>query len=135
MAYNLFISHSWTYSDAYNKLIIMLNKANRFEYSNYSVPKNDPIHDADNATQLEAAIKTRMHYASAVLIMVGKYSTFSKWINKEIFLAQKGFTNPKPIIAITPWGAKQISTVVSDAADEIVGWNTNPIVAAVRRWA
>lgn len=41
MTYNLFISHSWTYSDAYEKLISLLDADQYFTYKNYSVPKND----------------------------------------------------------------------------------------------
>lgn len=130
---NLFISHSWSYGDAYDKLSNMLRAAPRFEYKDYSVPKNDPIHDAANATKLREAISVRMGYASVVLIMAGKYATYSKWINEEINMAQKGFATKKPIIAVTPWGAQQISSTVRDAADEIVGWNSSSIVAAIRR--
>lgn len=132
MAHNLFISHSWSYSDAYSRLIELLDTSPRFEYSNYSVPKSDPIHEADNAAQLRAAIQTKMKSAGAVLIMAGKYATYSKWIKVEISLAETGFLYKKPIIAITPWGAQQISTVVRDAADEIAGWNTTSIVSAIR---
>ena len=133
MTHNLFISHSWAYGDAYDKLSAMLRAAPRFEYKDYSVPKNDPIHNANNATQLRSAIQRQMSPASAVLIMAGKYATYSKWINEEISLAKNGFMYAKPIIAITPWGAQQISTVVRDSADEIAGWNTSSIVAAIRR--
>lgn len=41
MTYNLFISHSWAYSDAYEKLVNMLNAKPYFDYKNYSVPKTD----------------------------------------------------------------------------------------------
>ena len=68
MTYNLFISHSWTYSDAYEKLVGMLNNATNFSYKNYSVPKNDPIHNASNASQLKAAIRNQMQHASCVLM-------------------------------------------------------------------
>ena len=51
--YNLFISHSWAHSDAYERLIDLLDaRRPRFFYSDYSVPKNDPIHTngTDSAT-------------------------------------------------------------------------------------
>lgn len=129
MTYNLFISHSWTYSDAYEKLVKMLNAKPHFEYKNYSVPKDDPIHRAPYAYQLKEAIKKQMQPASCVLIMAGVYSTYSKWINIEIELAK---SMNKKIIAIAPWGAEKISTVVKNAADEIVRWNTDSIVKAIR---
>ncbi len=133
MPHNLFISHSWAYGDAYDRLSAMLRAAPRFEYKDYSVPKNNPIHNADNASQLRSAIQAQMRSASAVLIMAGKYSTYSKWINEEITLAKNGFTYKKPILAITPWGAQQISSTVREAADEIVKWDTGSIVSAIRR--
>ena len=131
--YNLFISHSWNYSDAYEKLIQLLNNADRFEYRNYSVPKNDPIHNAPNQYLLKEAIKRQMNSANCVIILAGVYSSYSKWINVEIDLAKNGFGNPKRIIAIEPWGAEKTSAVVKAAADEIVKWNTQSIVDAIRR--
>ena len=58
--YNLFISHSWTYSDAYENLTELLDNANYFTYKNYSVPKNDPIHNANNDRQLYDAIEEQI---------------------------------------------------------------------------
>ena len=95
--YNLFISHSWNYSDAYEKLIQLLNNADRFEHRNYSVPKNDPIHNAPNQYLLKEAIKRQMNSANCVIILAGVYSSYSKWINAEIELAKKGFATPKKI--------------------------------------
>ncbi len=45
--YNLFISHSWTYGNAYENFCSLLNNDSNFSYRNYSVPKDDPVHDAD----------------------------------------------------------------------------------------
>ena len=130
--YNLFISHSWTYSDAYEALIKLLDNANRFDYRNYSVPKDAPIHNANSDRALKDAIREQMSHASCVLILAGVYATYSKWINIEIDLAHNGFIVPKKIIAIEPWGSERTSSVVKEAADEIVGWNTNSIVKAIR---
>lgn len=100
--YNLFISHSWTYSDAYENLTGLLDNANYFTYKNYSVPKNDPIHNANNDRQLYNAIEEQIRHASVVLILAGVYSSYSKWIDKEIEIAQN---LNKPILAIEPWGS------------------------------
>ncbi len=131
MTYNLFISHSWTYSDAYDKLVNLLDDAENFSYKNYSVPKNDPIHHAPYDYQLKAAIKNQMQHASCVLILAGVYSTYSKWINIEIQLAKE---MGKTIIAIEPRGAERTSLVVKQAADKVVGWNTKSIVNTIRGW-
>lgn len=129
MAYNLFISHSWAYSDAYDKLVRMLDSKPYFEYKNYSVPKNDPIHNAPYDYQLKEAIRNQMQHASYVLILAGVYSTYSKWINIEIELAR---SLNKKIIAIEPWGSERTSTVVKNAANQVVKWNTDSIVKAIR---
>lgn len=132
MTYNLFISHSWTYSDAYDSLVKLLNSVDEFEYKNYSVPKYDPIHNAKNDKELKAAIKEQMSHASCVLILAGLYSTYSKWINIEIDLAKNDFVTPKKIIAIEPWGSERTSVVVKNSSDKIVGWNSNSIVNAIK---
>lgn len=129
MTYNLFISHSWAYSDVYEKLVNLLNAKPYFDYNNYSVPKNDPIHNAPYEYQLKEAIRKQMQPASCVLIMAGVYSSYSKWINIEIELAK---SMNKKIIAIEPWGSEKTSRTVKNAADVIVGWNTDSIVDAIR---
>lgn len=131
--YNLFISHSWAYSDTYERLRNLLNNDRSFTYKNYSVPKYNPIHTNGSNAELKSAIQEQMKHASVVLILAGVYATHSKWINIEIDLAKKGFANPKKIIAIEPWGAEKTSTVVKNAADAIVKWNTKSIVDAIKR--
>ena len=131
--YNLFISHSWKYSDAYEKLVSLLDTRRYFCYRNYSVPFNDPINNANNDKQLKEAIWNQMLPASCVLVLAGVYSTYSKWINIEVEMARKGFYKPKPVIAIEPWGSERTSSFVKQNADEIVKWQTESIVNAIRR--
>ena len=107
----------------------LLDAKSYFIYKNYSVPKDDPIHHAPYDYQLKAAIKAQMQSASYVLILAGVYASYSKWINIEIELAQQ---MNKTIIAIEPWSSEKTSTVVKNAADKIVKWNTYSIVSAIR---
>ncbi len=129
--YNLFISHSWAYGDAYDKLIKMLDGDPRFNFKNYSVPKNDPIHNAPNSAQLSRAIQDQMRFCDVIIILAGVYSSYSTWINKEISIA-RGFANPKPILAIEPWASEKTSLIVKNNADKIVKWNTSSIVSGIR---
>ena len=133
--YNLFISHSWSYGDQYDRLVDLLDNDPYFYYRNYSVPKNDPIHHANNDKQLREAIKNQMAHASCVLVLAGVYSTYSKWINIEIDLAKNGFLFSKPIIAVEPWGAERTSAIVKDNADRIVKWQSSSIIKAIRELA
>lgn len=127
--YNLFISHSWTYSDAYNGLVNLLDKADNFSYKNYSVPKNDPIHNAKSDAALKEAIRNQMKPASCILILAGVYSTYSRWINIELDLAVE---MDKKIVAIEPWDSERTSSKVKAYADKVVKWQTSSIVSAIK---
>lgn len=128
--YRLFISHSWTYGDAYEKLVSFFKEHPHFEWVDYSVPKDDPIHDANDDIQLYHAIKKQIAPVNCVVILAGVYSTHSKWINKEIKISKQEFS--KPIIAVEPWGAEKTSAIVKDNADAIVKWQSKSIVDAIR---
>jgi hypothetical protein len=129
--YRLFISHSWAYGDAYQKLVLFFDEHPYFKWTDYSVPKNDPIHNAPNDTALYNAIKRQIAPVNCVLILAGVYSSYSKWINKEVEISKTVFN--KPIIAIEPWGSEKTSMIVKNNADEIVKWQSASIVKAIRQ--
>ncbi len=131
--YRLFISHSWTYGDAYEKLVSFFSEHPNFKWTDYSVPKNDPIHDAPNETALYNAIKNQIAPVNCVVMLAGVYSTYSKWINKEIEISKTVFS--KPIVAVEPWGSEKTSALVKANADTIVKWQSASIVAAIRDYA
>lgn len=125
--YKLFISHSWSYNDAYYRLVEYLNDAPNFDWQNLSVPEHDPVSDADLRRQLRKQIKP----ASVVLILAGMYANHSNAIQLEINLAE---SYNKPVVGIRPWGNKRTPRAVRRAANKMVGWNTTSIVDAVRRY-
>ena len=129
--YRIFISHSWAYSAQYDKVEEFLQKEN-VKYYNHSVPKDDPIHTNGTDKQLREKIDAKIKGCSCVIILAGVYATYSRWINIELELAQK---YGKPIIAVKYWGAEHTSTVVKNAADTIVGWNSKSVANAVRDYA
>jgi len=131
--YRLFISHSWTYGDAYEKLVSFFDSHSNFKWTDYSVPKNDPIHDAPNQTALYNAIKNQIMPVNCVIILAGVYSTYSKWINKEIEISKQVFD--KPIVAVEPWASERTSKIVKDNADTIVKWQSSSIVEAIRTYS
>jgi hypothetical protein len=129
--YRLFISHSWTYSDAYDKVISMID-AEDIKYYNHSVPINNPVHTNGTDYQLEEAIDAKMRSASCIIILAGVYSTHSKWINKEIAIAKK---YNKPIIAIEPWASERTSKTVKDNATIVVKWQSKSIGDAIKSYS
>ena len=134
MYYNLFISHSWNYSDAYEKLVDLLDNHPYFSYRNYSVPRQEAliIRGSNYRAQLKSKIRNQMYFCNVIIILSGVYASYSNSIQLEIEVAQELV---KPIIAIAPWGADKTSSVVNEAADTIVRWNTSSIVDAIRAYS
>ncbi|WP_435099361.1 TIR domain-containing protein [Halarchaeum sp. P4] len=127
--YRLFVSHSWDYSDEYENLTDLLDEANHFEYTNYSVPEEDSI-DADTDEELEEELREgQIKPASVFIALAGLYSSYSDWIGREIRIAED---ENKPILGVEPWGSDSTSDYVERHADRMVGWNTDSIVEAIR---
>ncbi len=139
-AYNIgvFISHSWSYSEHYEKLAEWVfqnnwtvnNGANPLIFHDLSVPKDDPIHNARNAAQLEQAIYAEIAKSHVVIIPSGMYASYSNWIQKEI---KGAHLHGKPILAVNPYGQERKSGVVLDNAADGVGWNKQSVVSGIWR--
>ena len=128
-SYKLFVSHAWEYNDEYYRLVKMLNEAAYFTWRNLSVPQHDPILARD-IDKLKAALRNQMRPANAFLILAGMYVAHSDWIEFEIDFSRR---IGRPVIGIRPWGNERVPVAVQNAAAELVGWNTDSIVRAVRQ--
>ncbi|OEE51654.1 TIR domain-containing protein [Vibrio splendidus] len=126
--YRLFISHSWSYGENYERVVELIENQG-LSFFDHSVPKGDPIHTNGTDKELREAIDAKMKGTSCVLILAGVYASYSKWIQKEIDIAQ---SYGKTIIAIEPWDSKKTSKVVKDAAHKIVKWQGKSIVDAIK---
>lgn len=128
---HIFVSHSWSYSSHYDTLAKWIFEGRwsagqaSFNFLNFSVPKDDPVHNANNDAQLEKAIFNKIMRSHVIVIPTGMYANYSKWIKREIAGAKK---YEKPILAVNPWGQIKSSSVVANSASEIVGWNQQPII-------
>lgn len=127
--HHIFISHSWNYGNAYEGLLELLNKSG-LNYSNYSVPKNDPIHTSGSDKELKDAICRKMKPCSCILVLAGVYATYSKWITKEIEIAK---SMNKRIIAIDPFASERTSQFVKSHADIVVKWRGESIKKAIEQ--
>tara|TARA_R110000782_G_scaffold138322_2_gene230922 strand:+ start:538 stop:795 length:258 start_codon:yes stop_codon:yes gene_type:complete len=78
---------------------------------------------------LEDELRGQIRPVDAVVVVGGMYAAHSDWIQFELDFAQE---LGKRIIGIRPWGAERMPTAVTLAADEVVGWNTDSIVTAIR---
>lgn len=133
--YDLFISHAWSVNADYLRLVNLLNKANYFYYRNYSVPKHDPVIDPNTVVgkqKLTALLDNQIRPVNCVLIIASMHGAHREWIQTEIDLAQR---YNKPIVGVIPWGQERTPVAVQNASKEMVGWNTDSIVAAIRKWS
>lgn len=130
--YHLFISHSWKYPDEYERFIDLLEGAPYFSFKDYSVPQDDPLSIYNKKyyeSELRSKVRNQMRACSVIIILGGVYASYSDAIDMEIELAQE---LGKPILGVEPYGSERISTAVREAADKLVGWNTDSIVRAIR---
>jgi hypothetical protein len=127
--YRIFISHAWSYNDAYYRLINYLDAAPNFSYMNYSVPEHDRV---TGGNQLSENIRNQIRPVQVVIILGGLYVTYSNWIQFEIDFAN---SLRKPILGVRPWGSQIMPSAVTQSSHEIVGWNTTSIIDAIRRLA
>ena len=131
---HIFISHAWAYSGHYNTLADWIFNEKwsygqaSLDFRNYSVPKDDPIHNAINDSQLKAALFNHISRSHVIVIPTGMYASHRKWIQKEI----DGATGyGKPILAVNPWGALRTSLDVKSTSSKIVGWNKKSVVEGI----
>ena len=125
--YRLFISHAWDHKDDYYRLCELLDSVPYFEYSDYSVPAHDPLTGA-----LKPQFEEQIRQANVVVVLSGMYAYYSNWMQTEVRIAKK---YNKPIIGIMPFGQEKVPEFIQEIADEMVHWNTDAIVAAIRKYS
>ena len=129
-SYSLYVSHSWTYGNAYTRLLEFFAEDPLFRWRSYGISKHSPLHDSPNIAALEEAIRGQMREANGLLIMAGMYLIYSKWIHLEMEIAKE---LGKPILAVIPWGEDKIADSVRENATEVVAWGATSVVDAIRR--
>lgn len=130
--YRIYISHAWDYSGEYYRFVNLLDNAPYFNWANYSVPEDDPLHNARSKRAIRQGLANHVRPVHIVVVLSGMYAAHSDWIQEEMDMAA-GMN--KPIIGIVPWGIQRTPVAVQEAALEMVGWNTSSILSAVRRHA
>nr|EDZ40403.1 MAG: Hypothetical protein CGL2_11346182 [Leptospirillum sp. Group II '5-way CG'] len=131
---HIFISHSWSYSGHYDTLSDWIFGKDwsvgqeSINFMDFSVPKNDPIHNAPTKRELKEAIYAQIARSHVIVIPTGMYASYSEWIKKEIDGSK---TYSKPILAVEPWGQQRSASVVGQAAKKIVGWNSESVVNGI----
>lgn len=89
----------------------------------------NPINSV-NSNYIRQRLSEKIASSDVVLGIAGIYASYSDWMTWEL---DKAIENSIPIVGVVPWGQINISRVVSSRAKEIVKWNTESIVGAIRR--
>lgn len=127
--YTVFISHSWDYNNQYMRLVEMLNNAKLFNVKYEEATKDNPI-NSQNAPYIKVKLSEKISKSNIVLGLAGMYASHSEWMQWEL---DKALKLGVPIVGVIPWGQERVSNIVVERAKELVGWNTDPIVNAIRR--
>ena len=127
--YHVFISHSWSHVDDLRSLRNLLQSRGYFNVEFTEAPPTDSI-NSSNSYYVRQRLSEKIASSDVVLGIAGLYASFSEWMKWEL---DKAIEKKVPIIGVIPRGHEHVSTVVSSRADEIVHWNTESIVAAIRR--
>ena len=108
----------------------MLESRGRFNVSFEEATPDEPINSED-ATYIKKRLGEMIFKSDVVLGIAGLYASHSDWMAWELKTADDIGV---PIIGVTPRGQERISKVVRIKAKEIVGWNADSVVDAIRRW-
>lgn len=125
--YNIFISHSWSYNEQYEKIKALLDNRPYFTYRDYSIPENSKVIGTRKVVweEIESSIKM----SSVLIVPAAMYVGYSDSIKKELDLAKK---YNKKIIAIKPQNQTNFPKEITDKADKIIGWQAEALVKAIR---
>lgn len=126
---NIFISHAWRYSKHYWTIVNWFDNTPYFYWRNYSVPEHDSC-DEKTSIGLTNCILRQMRPAQYIIILGGMYTAHSDWIRFEL---EEAHRMGKIIIGVRPWGQERMPQIIQELADEVVGWNRDSVINAVRR--
>ena len=129
--YKVFVSHSWKHNDVLQQLKKLMDNRGYF-YADYThVEKDEPI-NSTNDSVIKANITKRLQDSDIVLAIAGVYASYSDWMIWEMDKAKELGLN---VVGVIPWGQERISQEVFNRSKIDVRWNTESIVAAIRRYA
>lgn len=129
--YTVFISHSWDYVDDLKSLRRLLENRGYFNVKFSEASPDEPI-NSKNSAYIKHRLKEKISSSDIVLGIAGVYSSYSDWMEWELDTAMG---ENIPIVGIVPRGCERVSSVVCSRAEEVVRWNTESIVEAIRKWA
>lgn len=129
--YKVFISHSWQYSNTLEALRSLINARSHFSAVYEESTQDNPINSA-NESYIKSRLAVKIGDSDIVLAIAGVYASHSSWMEWEL---DKAIELGIPIVGVIPSGQERISTIVTSRSINIVRWNTESIISAIREYA
>ena len=125
---NIFLSYAWEKTQHNNTIKNWIFKTewnvegNPVSFKDLSLAKH-PTEDK----ALQQAINEQIDKSHVVLIPIGTYARYSRWIEKEIEACKR----KRPILAVNPWERRQNSLYIEDHATDKAHWDQALIVQKI----
>lgn len=127
---HVYISHSWSLGDDYDKLREVLAGCDHTVRLN-GLPVDHPAHAGTCDGELRAQMRRHMVHTQMLIVQAGTYERFARWIEEEINLAHYGYQVRRPVLAIVPFDAPPRMGTLLERADRVVMWSHGSILSAV----
>jgi len=132
--YNIYLSRAWMEHDISKQLAGFLSGRKDFDCRAYAVPEDKWV-ESPYASDECQQVYSYMDGCDIVLLMANcKYELIGN-VRNEIRVAQSGFQYPKPILAVKTEVVEGVSDEVKEVAKEVVGWDAEAIVKAIKSHA
>jgi nucleoside 2-deoxyribosyltransferase len=128
-SYRIFVSHAFKVSEDYARLSEMIDSSFSLPYSLSSVPA-DMKYRKMNKLALEGELRRQIAQANCFVALDSLYQADDGWARYELEYAVK---TGKPILAIRERKSKDLSSILENASDEVLGWNQEAIMASIQR--
>jgi hypothetical protein len=127
----MFVTHCWQDSDDYTRLFEYLESARNFFYKNTSTPDKPP--PAGDTEAVREDLRRQIDAAEIVLVLPALHA---EQPDLTIFQMNYGQSQKKPVLLLRYFGSgKELPKLLTDRADDVVGWEERGLVDAIKRLA
>jgi len=104
------------------------------QYRDVSLPTSHPVFTESRDEVAYSVIRDAIAQADVVLINVGKYDEYKRWIDMELQISTTEFEKKKPIIVQHAWGPERTDESVLAHADAVLnGWERVPYADTITK--
>jgi len=127
---NIFVSHKGEDEKHIEKLKELLSKHGNYEIRDSSIVESEP-NNAENPEYIKSLIRPKIEWAGKVIVLIGKETSSSEWVNWEIEYAAK--SGDKNIIGVFLPGSADadIPKSLEKFGYACVTWNSDKITSAL----